>query len=446
MSAEDVSHTTDPSAGALMIDSCDANADAIEPYLSLQEPRLVLDLRSDSAFHQAHLVHSYHISPLSELKSRYSYLPPRNVPFLVVADADQYQQVKEAFSSTPSARLLFLSDSTTSSPEKQAAQDGTALQVKSGKTFFNSAQLLGLMRSSRSHRERLTWQRGLREPPSETAGQDLPELLFRPSNAVQRTVLRLEDGSADRAALRVLDLGCGAARDLAWILHGSRMRASSGSWTGIGVDNWKAVLKRAQQLADDLFLSPGQLEEPHQARSAPLCEKLLWAKCSDDGFLEPLIGTGKGKAIRTARDDEHVWDEYVQAGLLSLLPTSDYSDEPLSDQSAFDLILCIRFHPRALLPRLPQLVRVGGIILLSHFVTLSDAEREAAVRAHPGAIVEYDSPPHEGRIQPGEVDSLIQTWNQTVASGFEWIIDSEVLEPIEDGRIIKSVALRKTAV
>ncbi|SPO22224.1 uncharacterized protein UTRI_02232_B [Ustilago trichophora] len=415
---------------------------ALEAYLSLKVPRLVLDLRPDSAFHQAHIANSYHISSVSELKSRYSYLPPRNVPFLVIADQEQLREVVEAFSSTPSARLLFLSASTLSnSSEQQVHSDSNPTQTLSCNIFFDSAQRLGLVRSSASHRERITL------PPrsSSNHGHDFPQLLFRPSNAVHRSVLNLETNTHRDGALRVLDLGCGAARDLAWILHGSRTRPSSRTWTGVGVDNWKAVLKRAQQLIEDLYLNSRQPVLSSQASSAaPFCEKLLWAKCSDDGFLEPLTGTGKGKSIQTASDDEQLWGEYLQAGLAPLLPGADNGEESNSVDAKFDLILCIRFHPRALLPRLSHLVRIGGIVLLSHFVTLSEAEREAAIQAHPQATIDYDSPPPEGRIQPGEIESLIGAWNASaVEAGLTWTIESQVLEPIEDGRIIKSVALRK---
>ena len=196
---------------------------------------------------------------------------------------------------------------------------------------------------------------------------------------------------------------------------------------------------------DDLCLRSDSQDKTQEASSTPNCEKLLWAKCSDDGHLEPLVGTGKGKSIRKPEDDAKLWGECVKLGLQPLLP--DYESEDGSgDETKFDLILCIRFHPRALLSRLSQLVRVGGVVLLSHFVTLSDAQQERALLSHPDATMDYDSPPHEGRIQPGEVESLIDRWNQSVEPRFRWIIDSDVLEPIEDGRIIKSVALRKIPV
>ncbi|TKY87430.1 hypothetical protein EX895_004108 [Sporisorium graminicola] len=403
--------------------------------MDLEEPRLVLDLRPSSAFHQAHLVGSYHISPISELKSRYSYLPPRNVAFLVLADHDQHDEAAEAFSSIPSARLIYLTS------QEPASEPTTSSNLVSHRSFFDSARSLGLLRSSFSHQERITAR--LEKDKADTSRDDVPELLFRPSNAVRRTVSSLEADSSQRSSLNVLDLGCGAARDLAWILHGSRTRSASTTWTGVGVDNWKAALHRADQLMDDLLLSSSSQSDMHGSQSIPRCDKLLWAKCSDDGFLEPLLGTGKGRSIQTAADIPELWQTCHQLGLAPLLPgTPDIYRE----QSKFDLVLSVRFHPRALLPRLSRIVRAGGIILLSHFVTLSDAQRIAARRAYPEAIIDYVSPPQAGRIQPGEIECLLQTWTATEAGGHSWVIDADVLEPIEDGRIIRSVALRKLAV
>ncbi|SNX82821.1 uncharacterized protein MEPE_01527 [Melanopsichium pennsylvanicum] len=407
---------------------CHLNTAILQPYLTLEHPRLVLDVRLASAFHQAHLANSYHISPISQLKSRYSYLPPRNVPFLVLAEYDQYEQVVHAFSSSPSARLIFLSDTT-----QQVYDDGKPAHIVVSKSFFESAKQLGYLRSSQSHEQRIAIC------SQNTNNDDVPTLLFRPSNAVRTTVLLLETQSRSLDTLRVLDLGCGAARDLAWILHGSRSRTSSCTWTGVGIDNWKAVLTRAQQLMDDLFLNQIHKDVPR----GPRCEKLLWAKCSDTGLLEPLVGTGKGKPIQP-QDVAKLWSEFEEIGLRPLLSTNK-AIETVDEEQKFDLILSIRFHPRALLPQVSRLVRVGGIVLLSHFVTLSEVERARAIEAHPEGIVNYDSPPHQGRIQPGEIEGLVEAFNLSIEQGFTWIIHSDVLELIEDGRIIRSVALRKVA-
>ncbi|KAJ9477889.1 hypothetical protein PHBOTO_001462 [Pseudozyma hubeiensis] len=427
MSIGDVDATSDSHAGPPASVGSDADYDVLAPYLALEEPRLVLDLRPDSAFHQAHLVSSYHISSISELKSRYSYLPPRNTPFLVVADLSQHDQVVEAFAQVPSAKILYLA------AEASGSIATTSQHVFPRSTFFSSAERLRLLRTSESHQIRVA---------AGDHGDDVPRLLFRPSNAVRRTVLSLEaDMPSRNEALRVLDLGCGAARDLAWILHGSRTRAPPCSWAGIGVDSWKAALSRAEQIAHDLWLSQ---DVSAHSPLFPRCEKLLWAKCSDDGCLEPLIGSGKGKSIRKDADDPHLWKQCQQLGLSPLLPGASESTVITNDnETKFDLVLCVRFHPRALLPRLAQLVRGAGIVLLSHFVTLSDDQREAVGKAHPDSSVEYDSPPHEGRIQPGEIESLIEAWNRSEPFDRSWVIESDVLEPIEDGRIIRSVALRR---
>lgn len=440
MPSHDANRMTAPNAAE---PSTAVGEDVLEPYLSLEEPRLVLDLRPTSAFHQAHLAHSYHISPVTELKSRYSYLPARTIRFLVLAHNDQYAEVTQAFVSTPSARLVFLSCPKTDDSERQDRKDG--IQPIDSKNFFSSARRLGLVRTSHSLRDRT---KASQPSGSETNGDDVPELLFRPSNAVRRTVLKLEGSIHAPKTSRVLDLGCGAGRDLGWILHGSRTRNSAISWSGVGVDSWKAALHRAQQLMEDLFLNVAQTEDaPAASCAAPICEKLLWANCSSEGFLEPLTGTGKGKSVQSAATEPSLWNDHVKLGLQPLLlPTADASTAiqyMSSEAPKFNLILCIRFYPRALLRRLSSLICAGGVVLISHFVVLSPTERATTSEAHPDATIDYDSPPHEGRIQPGEIDALVDNWNASVETGARWTVDSEVLEPIEDGRIVKSVALRK---
>lgn len=416
-----------------------ADSDVLAPYFALPQPRLLLDVRPELAFHRAHIVGSYNVTPISKLRSQYSYLPPRNTPFVVLAELSQYSETVEAFAQTPSVIPIYLA------PDELDADPTVSGNVISEKRFVACAQRLGVLRKSLSHQSRLAG--GHCSDSTSANRDDIPELLFRPSNAVRRTVLSLESRYRHQdKALRVLDLGCGAARDLAWILHGSRTRTPTPSWTGVGVDNWKAALLRAEQLMNDLWLNHDDTSLP---LVSPCCEKLMWAKCADDGILEPLVGTGKGKSIRTAENHVQLWEQYRQLGLSPLL--SSARDQQVTNSSddetaKFDLVLCIRFHPRALLPHVSRLVRAGGMVLLSHFATLSEAQLAAASQVDPTAITDYDSPPHQGRIQPGEIESLVQSWNQSERPGYTWIIDSDVLEPIEDGRIIKSVGLCRVSV
>ncbi|EPQ32224.1 uncharacterized protein PFL1_00421 [Pseudozyma flocculosa PF-1] len=357
----------------------------IDVYLSLPTPRLVLDLRQTDRFAAAHIAHATHIYPLHHIKARYSCLPPRTVPFLVIADVRDRIEVQQALSGCNVRRLIE------SDLFKQGASD---------------------------------------------------------------------NGKQD---LSLLDLGCGAGRDMAWVLYGSqreRTADAAGSrpgppprrWRGVGLDNWKAVLNRTALLMEDLNLR-GDGVDLLRGR----CDALVWAKCTDEGSLEPLVGTGKGKTFALPAADEEqaaAWAAFEGAGLsrLSSQHPPAAPDDP--GDGFYDLILSIRFYPSTLLGRLRSLVRPGGAILVSHFTVVTAEERsqlEAEVVSG-SVVVDYDSPSVEGRLGPRDAEALAIRWNQEeeAARGADgnrvrcrWRVQQNLLEPIEDGRIVRSVVLQR---
>ncbi|PWY98600.1 hypothetical protein BCV70DRAFT_201921 [Testicularia cyperi] len=421
--------------------------DILAPYLELCEPRLVLDVRPEADFHAAHLSRSYHLHPVSALKSRYSYLPPRGVPFLVLANEAQYVEVVDAFQHTTAARLVFLS-----APDRPGCSSTCSTSentVCDSREFFACASQRdpGLVASSNSLKLRLA------------TSKDTPTLLFKPSNAVRRVVDAIEsrsrldgEGCIDR---RVLDLGCGAARDLAWILHRSRsesVRKGPGvAWSGVGLDNWKAALSRAQQLVRDLYLDDDSQVCGEGTRVG--CEGLIWAKCDDDGYIDPLFGTGKGKPLdqhaTLAPEETQTLARCHTLGLGPVMRAHHATatlPNPTLEDAGFDLILVVRFHPRSLLARISRLVRPGGCILLSHFTTMTEQERSALRTEQPAADIDYESPPIEGRVHPQDPQALVETWNSDLSAPHNccWRVAENILETIEDGRIVRSVTFIKS--
>ena len=59
--------------------------------------KLCLDLRSRAHFDAGHIRHAVCIEGLEALRTRFSTLPPRHVPFLVVCHAHEAEQVCSAF-------------------------------------------------------------------------------------------------------------------------------------------------------------------------------------------------------------------------------------------------------------------------------------------------------------------------------------------------------------
>lgn len=379
--------------------------------------RLILDLRPPSDFHAFHLARSYQIEVCS-LGSRYSYLPTREQPFLVIANVSERLTVLDAMKDYSAAQIVFLCYS----QDLWRKIDGPVTEAG---IFFEKAKDRGLLRSWSTPQSRLL------------SSDDVPTLLFQPSNAVKRLVMQIENSHTGTAQRRVLDLGCGAARDLIWILHRYReTQAKPGLartiWRAVGLDNWKATLTRARKEMRELGLRHS--EDAMQ----PACEALVWANCSDAGPIVPLAGTGKGKAIA---DDTSVAGEVESLRIIRGLGLTMDAADPLPEHLRYDLIICVRFYPLPTLSRLASLVKMNGYVLISHFVSLEEDDKEAVSQRQPSAIIDYDSPPHERRMRPGQIEELVQTWN---ASGTEhWVIHEDTFEPIEDGRIVRSVALRK---
>lgn len=387
---------------------------AFAAYLGLPEPRLVLDLRPTPSFAHAHIAHSTHVFPLHKLKDRYSSLPPRTVPFLVLAQVDQADQVLEAFKASEAARVLFLDAG-------ESTEQRTDALTCQGTEFFRLVDEHHLLRhcNDDSISTRID------------SHDDWPHLLFRPSPAVQRLMESSISHNRTEQA-RILDLGCGAGRDLAWILYQARRRLLNSTWSGVGLDNWKAALSRASILLRDLDLL-------HSDKHGS-CEQLVWAKCTDDGFLEPLVGTGKGKAVPfppASEDEKHAVAMFDQANLSCL---SAASKETGTGSDTYDLVLSIRFYPRKLMPRLGKIVKPGGRILISHFTVVTADERDRLSQDDGRLVIDYDSPAVEGRLEPGEAEDLVALWS---AQGQDWTVADHQLEPIEDGRVIRSVVLKR---
>jgi SAM-dependent methyltransferase len=87
----------------------------------------------------------------------------------------------------------------------------------------------------------------------------------------------------------------------------------------------------------------------------------------------------------------------------------------------FDLVLLIRVFPRPLFPRIHRLLVPGGYLLFSHFTDKHG--------------VEYLSPGKEKRVQPGDVEGMlegVEGWRVLEAGG----------EECEDGRPMWSVLAR----
>eukprot|EP00741_Cyanophora_paradoxa_P008633 tig00001365_g8357.t1 len=149
--------------------------------------------------------------------------------------------------------------------------------------------------------------------------------LYGPCFFLERQIAAIEgtlaqgSGPAD-AAWRVLDVGCGSGRDLAWLCS----REGPPRWRGVGLDQLRPALERARALA---------------ARAGP-------PPPSTTSASSPTAPRGRGR--------------------------------PALEGRTFDLVLSIRFFHRPALPWVAERVRPGGLLLAVQFSEASEGREGGA--------------------------------------------------------------------
>lgn len=347
--------------------------------------RLCLDLRGGDAFRAGHLAHAVHIERVGGLKARFSTLPARNTPFLVVCEAEDLAQVAALF--VPPERWAVTVLGVDAIEVPPCAHPCFVLPTHELEAWARSVQLW-----------RTESERGRHD--------DAPHLLFSPAPVVARA---LDAWNAPHDAA-ILDVGCGAGRDVTFLLTEARSRHAP--WRATLLDRWKAALQRAAILLDDNGLL-GKAEKDMRGLEGP---------APDAGPVAEAI------LPLTILDDGRIQHDTT---------TVPWSSLPLP-HPAYDLILLIRFWHRPFLEALPARTVPGTLVVLSHFVHAPhnvDAE-------HGGTFLEtYDSPPPPARIHPGDIESLLSLWNESGT----WTLVQNRIEPIEDGRPVQSVLAQRTA-
>lgn len=251
-----------------------------------------------------------------------------------------------------------------------------------------------------------------------------------------------------------LDIGCGSGRDMAWLAsrqepvpvscpahpasqqlqmqpweccEAAPAQEYAASWHVTGLDGWLGALERAADLAEALQLSPQQLRLVYGTVN----------RATGDLQLLRLPETNRlisaNHVVVVHAGMPHHWPKAAAAALQGdlLLPRTALfgNDAGASDglhaavlqggsccSAKFDLVLCVRFLERSLLPRLRHFLNPGGFILYSTFID------------GPGlrAFGRPSGPEHV--LQPGELASLYFGPGQ----GFEVLQDEVVVSA--DGR------------
>ncbi|EFJ52143.1 hypothetical protein VOLCADRAFT_86997 [Volvox carteri f. nagariensis] len=201
--------------------------------------------------------------------------------------------------------------------------------------------------------------------------------------------------------LRMLDVGCGSGRDLAWLAtrssdvpfladgegehdHGAdtgREKILQVSWECVGLDSWHGALQRAAEILalGEVSAGPGGVQL-HLAQIGPGTGELwmLPLPAADAGQLQLLRRYLVGMQQEQMGEGPQAHGEFKSPCKASKTPRNIAAKAggnggsrealELSTLGCFDLVVCFRFLERSFLQNMAGLLKPGGFILFSTFV------------------------------------------------------------------------------
>jgi SAM-dependent methyltransferase len=239
---------------------------------------------------------------------------------------------------------------------------------------------------------------------------------------------------AAQVCLHALDVGCGSGRDVAWLAsrqhvinrcsscvstktedasRATQQQQQQGqlavhvSWHVTGVDEWLGALERAADLAAAMQLSAQQVQLVlgsicPQSGSMQLQRLPAKSRLHQGQHASVLHADSPEAAAAPALTSRHIQEAAAQpstqpaslAGGAAALASADIAGSSSIVSTVFrqyDLILCVRFLERSLLPQLRCMLKPGGYILYCTFID------------GPGLRAFGRPSGHEHVLQPGEL-------------------------------------------
>ncbi|KAI8883162.1 hypothetical protein K501DRAFT_250040 [Backusella circina FSU 941] len=323
--------------------------------------RLCLDLRSKQEYRNRHLIPSTNI-PLQQLSVRQAELPLKHIPFAIVEPANSKNGSSWLIDRGWTCPWVFSENN----------------------TFWEQAKKKELVETDNTD---ALCQHSVKKP----------WFLFQPSPFLEENIQLIENGLSSRkngATWTCLDLGCGSGRDIGWILARNKYVLSNAKWRVSAIDSQLGSILHTESMINNL----DERESLDMLAQAKLMSDGSWKVVSNllkkDSIMDPELG-------------------YFNYNLFSALNV---------DKAQFDLILNIRFLSRPFLRQVPDLLKVGGYFIISHFLHDED---------HP-----YQQPKRSHRLEKGELRDIFDC-----TSNMEFI--KEEYGKAEDGRPIQSVIVRK---
>lgn len=343
------------------------------------------------------------------LKERFSWLPPRTKKqstyhikgkaLIVLCDTDEEEEVKVALKGWDV--ISFITEIDT--------------------LFWEEVRTNGLVRT-------------------DAEKVSVPHILFEPSELAKIIVKKFdkteERNNADPITL--LDLGCGAGRDIAWIA-----RNAPPTWLLTGIDNLYSIINRARLLVKDMSLhNQSATNQKHIPPQKSAIESIVWAQVNTDGSMQALKHEIEGSKANHGIAIPSVLKEGQRNNSVSE-HLSAFAKDHLP-HSTFDILFLVRFFPLALLQHLPALSHIESWIAISQFTTITDADEKVIDRIANLDHIDrhYSGPPIGKRFELEQVRNLLDVWQENLKT--QWTVIHHSITPCEDGRPLRNVIFSRT--
>ncbi|KAL0089507.1 hypothetical protein J3Q64DRAFT_1728941 [Phycomyces blakesleeanus] len=326
--------------------------DRLHEWKTSPSKLLCLDLRPRDEYQKKRIVPSTNI-PYDELRARGNELPPKQTPFAVIEP-----------SSSPECSQWLVDNG-----------------WKCSWIFCEAEDAL--------------WETVLGDGYGTTESPSGIWPLFRPSPLLSNHIQDIEASIVGK--LQCLDVGCGAGRDIVWLL------ARNNRWKVSAIDSLPACVEKTKAMGRAWNVSD---------RLTVTCAKVM------------ANGRWQSRTDNTLQNDDMLMDrlERKKARLAPGIPVDSFFAILPDPRPPFDLILTIRFLARSMLRQLPGLLKVGGYLAISQFVDHPDYD--------------YKQPSKEHRLSVNEISDLYMS-----IGCMEIIVD--IIDEIEDGRPVNSVLLKR---
>jgi len=325
-----------------------------EVFNSVELPKL-LDTRSRVDFHRLRLPHSVNV-PLTDLLKCCFLLPHQSTSFWVLAPR------KESY------RIV------THKSEESIAGELPAVWLR-GHSSLQSWVLSRWCQAQFVEDDEQLWESAARLGIVEEDPVDPYVLarrcLFSPSPLLGKALPQIEADLRSKAhqlpaIAECLDVGCGSGRDMMYLCASATSSGSSSNggsqepgkvqWRVTGLDSWAGALERAHDLAAAMLLP------------APDVTLAYCKICSDTGSIQ-LQQLPKSSKLHCCTNATVVDAASASNALNDKGPPNRPADKYESTLlNRFDVVVCVRFLERALLPRLKSFLKPGGFIVYSTFV------------------------------------------------------------------------------